>query len=208
MGYPPLHNERCPRPALPFAITTVIGAFAPMCSKRVFEPATLWLVGAMLAPGRRTVAAGLRVMGKSHDGYFQNYYRVRNRTCGSPITASRVLLGLLLDAFVPEGPVVIGLDETSERRRGAKIATKGSYRDPVRSSYAHFVNASGRRWVRLMVRARIPWAERVWAGPVLTVLAPSERYYHARGRRPQSLLDRARQAVQVVRRWLPTRSHP
>jgi hypothetical protein len=43
-------------PALPLAIATVIGAFAPFFSKRVFEHATLLLVGAILAPGRRTVA--------------------------------------------------------------------------------------------------------------------------------------------------------
>jgi hypothetical protein len=192
-------------PILPFAMTTVIGAFASLFSKRVFAHATLLLVGAILAPGRRTVAAVLRVMGKSHDGYFQNDHRVLNRARWSPIKASRVRLGLLLDAFVPEGPVVVGIDETIERRRGAKIAAKGIYRDPVRSSHAHFVNASGRRWVSLMVLARIPWAERVWVLPVLTVLAPSERYDHTRGRQPQSLLDRARQAVWLVRRWLPTR---
>lgn len=117
-------------PALPFAITTMIGAFAPLFSKRVFEHATLWLVGAILALGRRTVVAVLRVVGKSHDGYFQNYYCLPNRARWSPIKASRVLLGLLLDAFVPEGPVVIGIDETIERRRGAKIAAKGIYGDP------------------------------------------------------------------------------
>jgi hypothetical protein len=116
-----------------------------------------------------------------------------------------LLLGLLLDAFVPNGPVVMGLDETIERRRGEKIAAKGIYRDPVRSSHTHFVKASGLRWVSLMVLTRIPWAARVWALPFLTVLAPSERYYQARGRRTHSLLDRARQAVRLVRRWLPTR---
>jgi DDE superfamily endonuclease len=192
-------------PALPLAIATVIGAFAPRFSKRVFEHATPLLVGGILAPGRRTVAAVLRIMGKSQDDHFQTYHRVLNRPRWSPINASRVLLGLLLNAFAPEGPVVIGIDETIERRRGAKITAQGIYRDPVRSSHAHFIKASGLRWVSLMVLARIPWVGRVWALPFLTVLAPSERYYQARGRRPQSLLDRARQAVRLVRRWLPTR---
>jgi DDE superfamily endonuclease len=187
------------------AMTTVTGAFASVFSKRTFEHVKLLLVGAILAPGKRTVTAVLRVMGKSHDGHFQNYHRVLNRARWSPIKASRVLLGLLLDAFVPEGPVVIGIDETIERRRGAKLAAKGIYRDPVRSSHTHFVKASGLRWVCLMVLAPIPWIKRIWALPFLTVLTPSERYYTTHGRRPHSLLDRGRQAVRLVRRWLPTR---
>jgi hypothetical protein len=190
---------------LPFTITVVIGAFAPLFSKRGFARAKLLLVGAILAPGKRTVTAVLRVMGKSADAHFQNYHRVLNRAQWSSLAAGRILLGLLLDAFVPEGPVVMGLDETLERRRGERLSAKGIYRDPVRSSHTHFVKASGLRWVCLMLLARIPWVDRVWALPFLTVLAPSERFYQGRGRQPQSLLDRARQAVQLVRRWVPTR---
>jgi DDE superfamily endonuclease len=191
--------------SLPFTITMLIGAFAPLFSKRVFALAKLLLVGAILAPGQRTVTAVLRVMGKGADTHFQNYHRVLNRAQWSSLEAGRMLLGLLLDAFMPEGPVVMGVDETIERRRGERLSAKGIYRDPVRSSHTHFVKASGLRWVCLMLLARIPWAERVWALPFLTVLAPSERFYQGRGRRPQSLLDRARQTVQLVRRWVPTR---
>jgi DDE superfamily endonuclease len=190
---------------LPCAIIMVITAFAPLFSKRVFEHAKLLLAGAILAPRNRTVAAVLRVMGKSADGHFQNYHRVFNRARWSSLDASRILLGLLLEAFVPKGPVVMGIDETIERRRGEKLSAKGIYRDPVHSSHAHFVKASGLRWASLMLLTRIPWADRVWALPFLTVLAPSERYYQSRGRQPQSLLDRARQALRLVRRWLPTR---
>jgi DDE superfamily endonuclease len=191
--------------SLPFTITMVIGAFAPLFSKRVFALAQLLLVGAILAPGQRTVTAVLRVMGKSAEAHFQNYHRVLKRAQWSSLEAGRLLLGLLLDAFVPEGPVVMGIDETIARRRGERLSAKGIYRDPVRSSHTHFVNAGGLRWVCLMLLARMPWVDRVWARPFLIVLAPSERCYQGRGRRPQSLLDRARQAVQLVRRWVPTR---
>jgi hypothetical protein len=190
---------------LPFTVTVVIGAFAPLFSKRVFVLAKLLRVGAILAPGKRTVTAGLRVMGKRADAHFQNDHRVLNRAQWSSLEAGRILLSLLLDAFVPEGPVVRGIDETIERRRGERLSAKGIDRDPVRSSHTHFVKASGLRWVSLMLLARIPWVDRVWALPFLTVLAPSERYYQGRGRRPPSLLDRARQAVQLVRRWVPAR---
>jgi hypothetical protein len=102
--------------------------------------------------------------------------------------------------------VVIGLDETVARRRGEKLSAKGLSRAPVRSSHAPFVSARGLRWVSLMRRTRIPWAERAWALPFLTVLAPPARYYHSRGRQPQSRLARARQAWRLMRRGLPTRA--
>jgi hypothetical protein len=93
------------------------------------------------------------------------------------LEASHVLLGLVVDVFVPEGsPVVVGIDETLERRWGKKIAAKGVYRDPVRSTHQNFVKSSGLRWVCVMLLVEIPWASRVWALPFLSALAPSERY--------------------------------
>ena len=73
---------------------------------------------------------------------------------------------------LPAGEVVIGIDDTIERRWGAKIKARGIYRDPVRSSHGHFVKASGLRWLSLMVMVPIPWVGRRWALPFLTVLHP------------------------------------
>ena len=102
-------------------------------------------------------------------------------------------------------PLVFGLDETIERRWGLRIKGRGIYRDPVRSSRSHFVKASGLRWISLMWLTRIAWAERIWALPFLTILAPSERYYADKPRAAKSGLDRARQMVYQLRRWLPQR---
>jgi len=134
------------------------------------------VAGAVVAPGRRTVAAALRVTGLDQDTRFTNYHRVlnRNRWCSRAI--ARLLFRLLVTAFAPHGPVIIGLDETLERRWGAKISARGIYRDPVRSSHGHFVKASGLRWLSVMLLPDIPWAGRVWGLPFLTALAPSERY--------------------------------
>jgi hypothetical protein len=82
----------------------------------------------------------------------------------------------VLDAFLPAGEIVIGIDDTIERRWGTKITARGIYRDPVRSSHGHFVKASGLRWLSLMVMVPVPWAGRRWALPFLTILAPSERW--------------------------------
>ncbi len=102
-------------------------------------------------------------------------------------------------------PIVFGLDDHIERRRGAKIAAKGIYRDAVRSSKSFFVKTSGLRWVSMMLLTTIPWTQRVWALPCLTVLAPSERYHQERGKRHKQLTDWARQMITQVRRWLPDR---
>jgi hypothetical protein len=163
------------------------------------------IAGAILAPGGRTVASVLRVTGLDRDPHFTNFHRVlnRNRWCGRAI--ARQLLMLLVGAFAPEGPVIVGLDETLERRWGSKISARGIYRDPVRSSHGHFVKASGLRWVSVMLLADIAWSGRVWALPFLTALAPSERYAHDRHRRHKKLTDWARQSLLQVARWLPDR---
>jgi hypothetical protein len=97
------------------------------------------------------------------------------------------------------------IDETIERRWGAQIKARGIYRDAVRSSASHFVKTSGLRWLSLMWLTPIPWAQRIWALPVLTVLAPSERYYQVKKRTHKKLTDWARQLIKQLRRWLPNR---
>ena len=190
-------------PCLPSRFAAVILAFAPLFFQRSWRHAEGLLTGVILAPGKRTVTSLLRIMGLAHERRFVNYHRVLNRAKWSTRAASRVLLRLLLDVFVPTGPVVLGIDDTIERRRGKCIAAKGIYRDPVRSSHGHFVKASGLRWLSLMLLAPIPWAGRVWALPFLTALAPSERYCQERGRQHKKLTDWARQLVLQARRWLP-----
>ena len=145
-------------------------------------------------------------MGLSEERQFQNYHRVLNRARWSSRELSRRLLLLVVETFVPAmGRSWSGLDETIERRRGAKIAAKGIYRDPVRSSKSHFVKTSGLRWISMQVLAEIPWAGRIWGLPFLTVLAPSERYHLERGRRHKTLPDWGRQMIRQLRRWLPDR---
>lgn len=134
-------------PTLPAELLPPIVEFQPLFSKSVWENAQRLLVGAILAIGKCTVTACLRVMGKSDDQNFQNYHRVLNRARWSTLAASRVLLRLLVSTFAATAELVFGLDDTIERRRGAQIKAKGIYRDPVRSSHAHFVKASGLRWL-------------------------------------------------------------
>lgn len=146
---------------LPAELLPLIVEFQPLFSKSVWKNAQTLLVGAILTMGKRTVTACLRVMGKSDDQHFQHYHRVLNRAQWSTLAASRLLLRLLVATFAPTGELVCGLDDTIERRRGAKIKAKGIYRDPVRSSHSHFVKASGLRWLSCMLLTTVPWASAV-----------------------------------------------
>jgi hypothetical protein len=191
---------------LPPKMVQALAPFAPLFSKRVWQHAQVLLAGAILAPGTRTVSSALHAMGLDREKRFHRYHRVLSRAGWSSRQASRVLLGLVVEAFVPEGdPLVVGVDETLERRWGKKISAKGVYRDPVRSTHENFVKSSGLRWVCVMLLVEVPWASRVWALPFLSVLAPSERYAAARGKRHKKITEWAWQLLLQVRRWYPQR---
>jgi hypothetical protein len=194
-----------PSCVLPPLILSSLLPFAPVFSRRVWAHVQVLVAGSLLSPARRTVAAALRVLGLAQLKRFHPYHRVLSQAKWSGLAVSRILLNLLVTAFAAEGPLVFGVDETLERRRGAKIAAKGIYHDAVRSSHSHFVKASGLRWSCLMLLVPIPWAARTWALPVLTALAPSERYNRTRHRRHKTLTDWARQLLLVVRHWWPDR---
>src|SRR5215203_5220888 len=191
---------------LPTTMIRLLAPFAPLFSERLWQHVQVLLAGTILAPGKRTVASALRAAGLEEERRFCRYHRVLNRAVWSSQKASRVLLGLLVEAFVPGGgPLVVGIDETLERRQGKMIVAKGIYRDPVRSSDNHFVKTSALRWVCLMLLAPIPWASRIWALPFLSALAPSERYTRERGKRHKKLTEWAWQLLLQVRRWHPER---
>ncbi len=191
---------------LPAEMIALLAAFQPAFSKPVWRLGQVLLVGALLAPHKRTVTSALRAMGLSHDRQFGKYHRVLNRAQWSGLRLSRILLGLLVTTFVAAGlPVLIGVDETIERRWGPKIIQRGIYRDPVRSSKSHVVKASGLRWSSLMLIVDIPWIGRAWALPFLTVIAPSKDYDTRRGRKHRTVVAKASALVRLVRWWLPER---
>ena len=192
---------------LPEPIMTLLTPFRPLFRQPTWIKAQVLLIGAILATGKRTVTSALRVMGLSDESHFAHYHHVLSRAVWSPLLAGELLLAMLmkhLDTDEAE-PLVFGIDETIERRWGAEIAKRGIYRDAVRSSKSHFVKTSGLRWISLMWLTEITWAERIWALPFLTVLAPSERYHEQAGRRHKKMTDWARQMIYQLRRWIPHR---
>jgi hypothetical protein len=189
-------------PPLPDAIILVLAPFAPLFSPRVWRHAQVLLLGAMLAPGARTVTAALRVMGLSCERHFTNYHRVLNRASWSLRQAGRILLGWLMTSLMPPGAtIVLGADDTVERRSGRRITAKGCYRDAVRSRKKHVIRCFGLKWVSMMLLVPVPWSQRVWALPFLTALCwPAQK---GGRRRHKTSIDWVRQMMKQVRRWLP-----
>src|SRR5262245_24715467 len=204
------HRSPSPSPAaaplVPPALIPLLAGFRFLFTAPVWDHVLVLVAGAILTPGKRTVSAALRVMGLGSATGFARYHHVLSQARWSSRTVACKLLGMILAAFLPNGPVVIGMDDTIERRWGPKIAARGIYRDPVRSTHGHFVKASGLRWLSLMVTVPIPFISRRWALPFLTILAPSQRWSTERGRRHKRLTDWARQAVLQTKRWLANRA--
>jgi hypothetical protein len=207
------HHHRSPDPSpspataaiVPPTLVSLMAAFRGFFTTLVWDHVLVLVTGAILTPGKRTVSAVLRIMGLSEAADFAVYHHVLSQAHWDSRTIARKLLSLILERLLPAGPVIIGIDDTIERRWGQKIAARGIYRDPVRSSHGHFVKASGLRWLSFMAMVALPWTTRRWALPFLTILAPSQRYDDSHGRRHKTIADWARQGIVQVRRWLPNR---
>lgn len=107
-----------------------------------WEHVLVLVMGALLAPGKRTISSCLRMTGRAEAANFASYHQILNRARWSSRAVARRLLGLIVERLVPDGPIVIGMDDTIERRWGRQIGARGIYRDPLRSSHGHFVKAS------------------------------------------------------------------
>jgi hypothetical protein len=194
-----------PATIVPPVMVEWLATFRDLFTAPVWNRVPVLVAGTVLATGRRTVSQALRVMGLDAASDFARYHAVLNQARWSNRLVAHRLLLMILNTFLPHGDVVLSIDDTIERRWGAKIKARGIYRDPVRSSHGHFVKASGLRWLSLMAVVPVPWTRRRWALPFLTVLAPSERWSQQHGRRHKRLTDWARQAILQAKRWLPDR---
>jgi len=190
---------------VPPVLGSLMAAFRDFFTAPVWDHVLVLVTGAVLSRGRRTVSAVLRIMGLSQATDFALYHHVLSQARWDSRAIARKLLTMILERFLPAGPVIIGIDDTIERRWGQKIAARGIYRDPVRSSHGHFVKASGLRWLSFMAMVPLPFANRRWALPFLTILAPSQRYDDTHHRRHKTLADWARQGILQIKRWLPNR---
>jgi hypothetical protein len=192
----------------------LIVVFQPLFTKPSWENAKVLLLGVLLARGKRTVTACLRVVGLGDEEHFQNYHRVLNRAKWSAPDAARILLGLIILIFAAglQKIIVLAGDDTIERRRGKKIKQLGCYRDPVRSSQKHIIKCFGLKWVSLAVMIKLPWAARPWALPFFTVLCPAQLEgqplkvcrYRIRRRARKSKIRKSRAKTIVKKKFVAT----
>ena len=192
-------------PQLPLAILPVILPFAALFTRPTWEHMQVLLGGTLLCQGPRTVAAALRAMGLQAEPRFEKYHRTLNRARWSGLRGAQILLGLLIKLLPPQWSITVGIDETLERRKGQRIAAKGVYRDAVRSSKSKVVTCFGLQWICMALLVPLPWSQRPWALPFLTLLAPSQRANQRAGKPHRSAIDWTVVMVRVLARWLQRR---
>ncbi len=189
----------CTVPSIP-----LLEAFRPVFTAPTWSKMLTLLRGTLLARGRRTVTAALWHTGHDQDPHFSAFHQVLNRARWSPLLASRRLLTLIIQTFAQAGGSLdIVIDETLERRWSPKIRKRGHYRDSALSSHARSVSSPGLRWIVLALVVKVPWTKQRWALPFLSVLATTPDVSARLGIRHKTLGQRARQAVSLLRRWLP-----
>ena len=187
-------------------IIQLLSVFAIAFTVPTFKNVLVLTYGAILTPGRRTVAAALRVLGLEDRPDFGKYHRVLNRARWQPLLVSRLLLGLIILLCLPAGAALtLVVDETLERRWGRKIKSKGFFRDPIRSTKKKVVHSPGLRWLCLSILVSVPWSCRPWALPFLTVLLLSPQTSAKLNQRHRTSVERAGQLISLVRRWQPER---
>jgi hypothetical protein len=162
-------------------------------------------VGAVLAVGPRTVTNVLRTLGLADEPGFAAFHRVLNRNAWSGLVLARTLARALIAALVPDGPIIVGVDHTLERRRGPCIGPASQYRDAARSSTEQTVTTRGLRWLTAMLLVEVPFAGRIWGLPMLTALVPSRSWCEAKGRRYRPTTAWARVVLLRLHRWFSDR---
>lgn len=187
----------------PTFILTYLLPFSQLFSRPVWNNAFCLIIGAILTKGKRTVTSCLRIMGLKDDENFPKYHWVLSHAKWSSQMASKILLGMLIKCIGAHGPFVMVIDETLERRKGKKIKAKGYYRDAVRSSEKNVVKCLGLKWMTLTLLVKLPWSNRRWALPFMTVLEPSEEANIKSKKRHKSSIKWSIQMLKQVRRWMP-----
>lgn len=187
-------------------IIQLLSVFSVAFTVPTFAKVLVLIFGTILAPGRRTVTAALRMMGLGADPHYSKYHRVLNRDRWFPWLVSKILLSLILQIFLSSGgSLLLIIDETLERRRGKQIKYKGWFRDPILSTKEHVVKSLGIRWICLAVLVPVPWSQRPWALPFMTVLALGEKTSNSLNKRHRTLVQWAEFMIDKVRRWQPER---
>lgn len=189
-------------PFLPEVIVSLLTNFANVFTVPTWGYAQTLLIGSILCNGKRTVSSVLRAMGLSTEKRFERYHRVLSTAKWNEFKLSKILLALLIVLIPANMPVFIAMDETIERRSGRKITAKGCYRDACRSSHSLVIKCFGLKWLCAALIIKLPWSNRYWALPFMTVLCPSKKHDEQNSIKHKSSVERAKQLVYIISRLL------
>ncbi|MCB0087022.1 MAG: transposase, partial [Caldilineaceae bacterium] len=155
---------------LPAEIIPLCEAFRPAFTQRTYQKVVILLLGTILAKGRRTVTAALRVLGLEAKGDWSKYHHVLNRAKWDGLLLAHIMLELIVKTFVAVSTnIYITVDETLERRWGPQIRKCGHWRDSLASSRKVNVSTKGIRWLVFAVVVKLPWSPHACALPFLSV---------------------------------------
>lgn len=183
-------------------IVSVLSAFSCVFTKSTWKNIQVLFLGAILCRGSRQITKILRVMNLSQEKNYSKYHNVLRRAKWSGLDAAKILFGLLISALPNGFPVLVAVDETLERRQGKKIKAIGVYRDAVRSSKSNVVISFGLKWECMALIVPLPWCQRYWALPFLSLLSPSKKANEKAGKKHKTSIDWTMKMVSVVSRWM------
>ena len=132
----------------PDAIVSLRLPCATLFTNPTWRKAQVLLVGAILTPDQRTVAAARRVMGRSDQQDYARYHEVLNRAVWSPGEAAHILLLLLQHLDHSDGPLICGIrafyqsrnpgtasrssDQRSSDQRSGHLPGRGAFQPQLR----------------------------------------------------------------------------
>jgi DDE superfamily endonuclease len=187
-------------------VLMLLQSFAEVFTRPTFSHVLLLVCGTLLASGRRTITAALRAVGQGKERHFTTYHRVLNRAVWSPFSLSRILFQLLAKTFLTANePLILLLDGTLERRWGKRITYKGRFHDAVGSQRGYVQISEGIHWLCLMLLIRVPWCQRPWALPILSIPTLTPATSAKLGKRHRTTIQAAQMLIWLVRRWHPER---
>jgi len=192
---------------LPTSILNTFRLFSPLFSRPMFKNAVLLFIGHILCKNRHTIADILRSLNLKNIKNFSKFHWVLSGANWDPLKGSKLLFTSLIKLC--HGEIVLVLDSTIERRRGSKIQGLGRQRDAARSSKDNKVLTIGLNWLVCAMNVQLPFINRSWALPFLTILMPPERPLRSsknrkdlnRKSRHKKLTKWSCQIAYIVRRW-------
>ena len=170
------------------------GAFTRPTDRRF----VVLLRAAIRTPGRRTVTNLLRTVQTLATGHPSSDPRVFSRRRWSSWRRARALAEFIRRRWVPEGPVRLAGDDTVDEHRGKKAYGKACHRHAVRSTHSFTAYRWGHKGVVLAVLVKFPFAQRLWALPVLVALYRSKEWNRKHGRRHKTPSELLRELLVVL----------